>query len=388
MSLAVPPSRSLSGSRRVSTRAHNLATALVQARIPGMDALRVGAVLSVMMCHAGVVQWSFGLKVLLVFSGFLITRMLLDERDRTGTINVPRFAWRRATRLMPALVLYTALGALYLSLRDKPVPWLAALSVVGQVHNYYQGFTGGEAHYLSHTWSLSLQEQFYVLWPLFLLWAWRQGLRLEWAICGFIAWVWGVRAFEHLVLHLPDAYLYRALETRSDNLAAGALLAVLTRQARWSEAFDRVHRVAPLLAPLLVIGLGFCVLQSVVWDSVSLSYRYVVGLAIEPMLIALAVPLVILIASSPSWLGRALNAPLLRAAGQGSYAMYLAHQLLMHASFNVLTRRGWGPWPAFAVAALLVGLVGYASFNWFENPVRGWLEARTAQWFPAHRATS
>lgn len=386
MSLAAPPPRSLHGSRPTGARVDGLTQALSRSRIPGMDALRVGAVLAVMMSHAGVVQWSFGLKVLLVFSGFLITRMLLDELDRTGTLNVPRFALRRATRLMPALLLYTALGALYLTLRDKPVPWPAVVSVIGQAHNYYQGLTGGESHYLSHTWSLSLQEQFYVLWPLFLLWAWRRGLQLEWAICGFIAGVWGLRAFEHLVLHVPDAYLYRALETRGDNLAAGALLAVLTRQGRWSEAFDRVHRASPLLPPLLAIGLGLCVLQSVVWDSVSLNHRYVIGLAIEPLLIALAVPMVILVANAPSWPGRLMNASIVRSAGQASYAMYLSHQILMHASFNLLTRRGWGPWTAFAVAALLVGLVGYASFTCFENPVRDWLDARTAHWFPPDRS--
>ena len=233
-------------------RAGALASAIGRARIPGMDALRVGAVLAVMMSHAGVVEWGFGLKVLLVFSGFLITRMLLDEHERTGTVNVPRFAWRRATRLMPALVLYTAVGAGYLLARDKPVPWAAAASVLGQVHNYHQGLTGAPAHYLSHTWSLSLQEQFYVLWPLFLLWATRRGLKLEWAICGYIAGVWGVRALEHLVLHWPDAYLYRALETRSDNLAAGALLAVALRLDRCVKAFDRFRALAPVLA----IGLG------------------------------------------------------------------------------------------------------------------------------------
>lgn len=347
-----------------------------------MDALRVGAVLAVMMSHAGVVQWSFGLKVLLVFSGFLITRMLLDERDRTGTINVPRFAWRRATRLMPALLLYTLLGGLYLVARGKPEPWAAALSVVGQVHNYYQGFTGAQPHYLSHTWSLSLQEQFYVLWPLFLLWAWHRGWRLEWAICGWIAGVWGVRAVEHLVFALPDAYLYRALETRSDNLAAGALLAVLMRQVRWTTWFERLRPLAPVLA----VGLGLCVMHSVMLDSASLTYRYVVGLAIEPLLIALALPLVIIVASSRGWVGRVLNAKIVQTAGQASYAMYLCHQILMHAGFHLLMRRGWGPWPAFAAAALLVALVGHGSFTFFETPVRDWLEARTAHWFRADRS--
>lgn len=382
MSSAVPSSRKLAAARSVRAQREPLAAALAHARIPGMDALRVGAVLSVMMSHAGVVQWSFGLKVLLVFSGFLITRMLLDEHARTGTINVPRFAWRRATRLMPALVLYAILGALYVAARDKPVPWSAVLSVVGQVHNYYQGFTGAQAHYLSHTWSLSLQEQFYVLWPLFLLWTWRRGLRLEWAICGFIAGIWGLRAIEHLVLHAPDAYLYRALETRSDNLAVGALLAVLTRDRRWTKWFDHLRALAPLLA----IGLGFAVLHSVMLDSASLTYRYVVGLAIEPLLIALAVPFVIIVASSSGRVGQTLNAKIVQTAGQASYAMYLSHQIVMHASFHVLTKRGWAPWPAFVLAALLVAMVGHASFTFFESPVREWLEARTGHWFqPDHR---
>lgn len=381
MSSAVPPPRSIDAPTLAGPRANTLATALARSRIPGMDALRVGAVLAVMMGHAGVIQWSFGLKVLLVFSGFLITRMLLDEHDRTGTIDLPRFAWRRATRLMPALWLYTTLGALYLGVRDKPVPWAAMLSVMGQVHNYHQGVTGGEPHYLSHTWSLSLQEQFYMLCPLCLLWAWRRGLRLEWALCGWIACVWGVRAIEHLVFHLPDAYLYRALETRSDNLAVGALLAVLMRQKRWTELFDRLHKVAPFL----VIGLGLCVQQSMRQGSTDMSYRYVIGLAIEPLLIAVAVPLFIVVASSPAWIGRVLNAPVLRSAGQGSYAMYLSHQILMHACFHLLTRRGWATWPAFAVAALLVGAVGVASFTCFETPVREWLDARAAPWFKPTR---
>lgn len=377
MSSAAPSSPSVSTSRAPGAQAHTLASALARSRIPGMDALRVGAVLAVMMSHAGVIQWGFGLKVLLVFSGFLITRMLLDEHDRTGSIHVPRFAWRRATRLTPALLLYTAVGALYLLARDKPVPWSAALSVVGQVHNYFQGVTGAQAHYLSHTWSLSLQEQFYIVWPLFLLWAWRRGWRLELAICAWIVGVWGVRAVEHLVLQAPDAYLYRALETRSDNLAAGALLAVLLRQRSWVDRFHRLRALAPVLA----IGLGLCVLHSVRLDSASLTYRYVVGLAIEPLLIALAVPFVVTVASSPGWMGRLLNANIVQTAGQASYAMYLCHQILMHACLHLLSRRGWAPWPAFAMAGLLVAVVGHACFTWYEAPVREWLEARTSHWF-------
>lgn len=75
----------------------------------------------------------------------------------------------------------------------------------------------------------------------------------------------------------------------------------------------------------------------------------------------------------------------MQTAGQASYAMYLSHQILMHASFHLLAKRGWGPWPAFTVAALLVALVGHGSFTFFESPVRDWLETRTGHWFRSDR---
>lgn len=122
MSFSLRPSSRLPASHASESGAGSLRSSLARSRIPGMDALRVGAVVAVMASHAGVIEWGFGLKVLLVFSGFLITRMLLDEHARSGTLNVPRFAWHRATRLLPAMLLYAAAGALYLLARDKPVP--------------------------------------------------------------------------------------------------------------------------------------------------------------------------------------------------------------------------------------------------------------------------
>ena len=354
-------------------------------RIPGMDALRLMAVLAVMMGHAGLIEWGFGLQVLLVFSGFLITRMLMAEHARTGDINVPQFVWHRATRLMPALLAYTALGAIYLLVRGTPLPWQAMASVVAQVHNYYQALTGAQTHYLSHVWSLSLQEQFYALWPLFLLWIWRRGLRLEWAIAGYIACIWGTRAVECLVLHAPDEYLYRALETRSDNLAVGGLLAVVLCNPECTRTYDRLRRAGPVLVALCGAVLGLSVLHR----SDSLVYKYVFSLALDPVLIALAMPFVIMAAGTPSWLGRALNARIVVAAGQGSYGMYLSHQILMHGCIHMLVRHHWWRWPAFIASAALVAWVGHLSFHYFEGPVRRALEARTRHWFqPGQRSAA
>lgn len=353
-----------------------LAQSLATRRIPGMDALRLLGVLLVMMSHAGLLDWSFGLQLLLVVSGFLITRMLLAEHDRTGTVHVTRFAWQRATRLMPAMLAYTALGAVYLWARGQPLPLGAIGSALAQVHNYYQALTGGQTHYLSHTWSLSLQEQFYVLWPLFLLWAWRRGMRLERAIAGYILGVWLVRAIECLLLSAPDPYLYRALETRSDNLAVGGLIAVCLRDPRWVAGYQRLRRLSPVILALSAVLLGVSELHRI--DPV---YRYVFGMALEPLLIALAMPFMVLLASTPSWPQRLLNARIVVAAGQGSYAMYLWQQILMSGGIHALTRHHWAQWPAFGVVAALIALLGHLSFTYFESPARRALVARTAHWF-------
>lgn len=353
-----------------------------------MDALRLFAVVAVMMGHAGLGGWGFGLQVLLVISGFLITRMLLTEHAATGSVNVPRFAWHRTARLLPLVVVYATMGAVYLMVRHKEVPWAAALAAVLQVHNYYQALTGAQTNYLSHAWSLSMQEQFYVLWPLLLVWAWRRGAKLEWLILGYIAVCWGVRACELLVLHASDEYLYRALETRSDNLAWGGLIAVLGREKRWTALYDRIGRAAPLLLLAVCVCVGMLVQHP--GDQ---SYKYLFRFAVEPMLIALALPLFLMMASNGTWTTRALSARWLVAAGQGTYGMYISHQILMHGFLNTLLRRDWPPLLAFVASTLLVGIVGHLSFRHFETPVRRWLQSGKAraslrQWLSLRRRSA
>jgi len=156
-----------------------LASAIRTGRIPGMDFLRVLAVIVIMMGHADLFVVGIGLQVLLVFSGFLITWMLLEEQKRHGHINVRRFYWRRATRLLPALYAYIVLATLYASMRGIEVPWRAVTASLFYYINYFQAFTGAPIHYLSHTWSLALQEQFYLLWPIVLLMARQRRIPLQ-----------------------------------------------------------------------------------------------------------------------------------------------------------------------------------------------------------------
>lgn len=355
-------------------RGRALERALRAGRIPGFDFLRVLAVVTVMMGHAGLTVVGIGLQTLLVFSGFLITWMMLKEEARHGHIDVLRFYRRRATRLLPALYAYIVIGTLYLMWRGIEVPWHVVTAASLYYINYLQAFTGAPAHYLSHIWSLALQEQFYLLWPLVLLLARRHRVPLAPVILALIGSVWLYRAVACLVFGASDEYLYRALETRGDNLAMGGLLAVLMHKRRWVALFDRLkpHAFWILLAIVAYLQV------SVHYRNYSLEYKYVVSLALDPLLIALAIPFILQAAAGDTWLARLMRSRFIIATGKGSYAMYLMHSILMHPIINVLKRHGVAPWMGFIVAVPVVALVGHLAFRYYETPVRNWLEARLA----------
>ena len=148
-------------------------------RIPALDGIRAVAVIAVLLFHAGV-SWmpggSFGVDVFFVLSGFLITALLVGERDRSGTIRLGSFYLRRARRLVPALVLVLLFVCVTWGLLlTTKTPTLRgdALATVTYVANWHFAFSG-QGYFASfaapspllHTWSLAVEEQFYLLWPL------------------------------------------------------------------------------------------------------------------------------------------------------------------------------------------------------------------------------
>src|SRR4051812_16049700 len=151
--------------------------------VPGLDGLRGIAVIAVLLFHGGV-SWArggfLGVDLFFVLSGYLITSLLLDELRRTGTIGLGGFWSRRARRLVPALLLVVAAVGASALLVDPP-GGLATLrgdgiATLGYIANWhyiaegasYFGQTAAPSP-LRHTWSLAIEEQFYLLWPLIVL---------------------------------------------------------------------------------------------------------------------------------------------------------------------------------------------------------------------------
>lgn len=224
--------------------------------VPALDGLRGVAVAAVVLFHAGV-GWAaggwVGVDVFFVLSGFLITSLLLQERRDHGTVSFRRFYARRALRLLPAVVTLVAALAVYAGRVDVPDEanrvWGDARATLLYYANWRLAL--GDAPllgFLAHTWSLSIEEQFYAAWPVLALLAVRiRGLALAAAVAAA-----GALAAPVLRLAWWDGResvfrLYYGTDTRLDGLLLGALLAVCLA-AGWLPAGRRARRPAAILA--------------------------------------------------------------------------------------------------------------------------------------------
>lgn len=359
-----------------------LSAALTSPRIPGLDFLRALAVMLVLADHSGIpslgpvllTNGGLGVEIFFVLSGFLITWILLAEYRTSGQIRLKDFYQRRAARLLPAFYLYVAAGLAILWVTRKPIPWEAVVSASLYVVNYYQAFTGAAPHFLSHCWSLAVEEQFYFLWPCLLIVLLKRKLGLKTAIAALIGLIWVYRAAATLWFGASDEYLYRALETRSDHLLVGSLLAVLLQEISWQQRFEAMARhwwVAPGLVALLIASTS---------SHGHLPYKYALGFALEPVLIAALLPLVVLQAQEASGWRQILTASLVATIGQASYGIYLFHPFLVHPVRNAVERLT-GSFPlAFLVSVLGVTVVAILSYRLIESPLR-------QRWQPKHRAS-
>ncbi len=344
-------------------------------RLGGLDFLRAVAVLFVVFGHAtdgrlgSFLELSgLGVKIFFVLSGFLITRILLDEYSARGRIDFLGFYRRRLARLMPVFYLFLAAGTVVLWWRDRPIPWAPIASSILYATNYYQAFTGAQSNLVSHCWSLAVEEQFYFLWPVLIVFLLRRRLNLAGALVLIVGTVWGWRWAVLAAPVVPIDYLYRALETRADDLATGCLLAVLVRSVFWRSWLAATVRV-PGLGWGLVLGL---LLMNTLGSS-DATFKYGVASMLEPLMIALLVLMSVLVSSQPSWSASLLNNAAMVHIGKISYCIYLFHGLIGYSAARVAT--GVSGSALVGIAAEFLAVIGFASasFRWFESPMQRWI---------------
>ena len=370
--------------------------------IPALDGIRGVAIVVIMGYHGGVFLTSGGfysLDTFFALSGFLITSLLISEWQRSATIRLGRFWARRARRLLPALLvmlLGVALFAAFL-VPAGTYPTLRgdAFSALFYFANWH--FIANGSNYfnqtaltspLTHTWSLAVEEQFYLVWPLvvlglFKLWKSTRALLVV-CIVGALA-----SSIEMAVLYSPGDVdrLYYGTDTRAQSLLVGAALAAslslwadhrrrmgplpaLTNQVRRRLGGDPAWAVQTVRgrATAHAVGVAGVAVSAVLWTVVSYndSFAYRGGF----LLAALATTAVLfsVVCSQRSLLARCLSVAPLRYVGRISYGMYLWHFPLFIYIDNA--RTGLTGYPLFAVRVAVTLVVATGSFYVVERPIR------------------
>jgi peptidoglycan/LPS O-acetylase OafA/YrhL len=346
--------------------------------VPALDGLRAIAVIAVLLYHAnlGWIPGGFlGVEIFFVISGYLITLLLVSEHEQSGKLSFRRFWFRRARRLLPAvfaLLLVVSLTVV-LFVREQAARTRGDV-VAGLTYttNWYLTFTNssyfesfGRPPMLQHLWSLAVEEQFYLVWPLvlaFLLWSCKR--RPERMVVPMLAMV-VVSTVLMAVLYNPadPSAVYYGTDTRAAGLILGAAFALF-----WRPGYLDRGPVAARGRTLDLVGLaGLAVLaliMATMGDQDALLYRggfLVVGIA------TLAC---IAMATHPgSLMSRFLSIRPIVWVGTRSYAIYLWHWPVY-----VLTRPGidvpWSPGFTLVVRLVITGVLAELSYRLIESPIR------------------
>ena len=340
---------------------------MTERRIPSLDGLRAVAVVLVCLAH---LTWNqhylgsngqylklgaIGVRMFFVLSGFLITGILLRELDRTSSLSLRRFYFRRTMRIFPAFYAF-----------------VAVIVIVNAAHwiHFYDGSSIPSLTYTTdyfvpakrvfgHTWSLAVEEQFYLVWPAALLFLGRR--RAMWLAGAVLCMCPCMRLLSYLLVARHAGTLANLqplefrLDTQADALAMGCLLAGLQGKLHTYRWYRRVLSsplfvLVPLLG-LLVFELGPQRLPAVA--------NLLVGYTVTNLAIALSLDWCLLFPNGR--IGRVLNAAPVAAVGMISYSIYLWQE-----PFLFVSRRAWWQVPPANVGLML--LAATASYLLIERP--------------------
>ncbi|HVY86668.1 MAG TPA: acyltransferase [Caulobacterales bacterium] len=351
--------------------------------LPALGGLRALSVLLVMVSHAGlgdIVPGGLGVTVFFFISGFLITRLLLEERKGKGAIDFARFYARRFLRLAPALVVYVAVASIAIIAIGGVFSLPDTAAALFYYANYYQIF-GSFQHVIAQApdgalarlqspfsilWSLAIEEHFYLLFPLTLaLLAGNLRRALVVFACGLVAvLVWRLYLVHAGASAMHDR-IYMGTDTRIDSILYGVVAAIIGQIVgdRFKDKASLMWGVCAFAGALMI---GSLLLRNAAFRE---SYRYSLqGVALLPLIPALV------FAPSLSFFRGMLEQPLLTYVGKLSYSLYLYQYLVVMLASWFCAVTGspqyGGTWIAIFVVA--TPLLAMASYHGVEQPFLKW----------------
>ena len=360
--------------------------------VPALDGLRALSVCAVIAYHANVsfMPGGFlGVEVFFVISGFLITTLLMEEQISTGRVSLRGFWLRRFRRLMPALfimLLVTLVVISFFSTASAPDFRRDVLAGVAYVSNWWQifgvdtpYFGSGTLPVLRHLWSLSVEEQWYLVWPLVFMVCTRNG-RVRYVVLGVVACVasFGVMVGTALAFVADDEsrtnLLYLGTHTRSSGIVLGAALALLRPTVVKPPAGKRLVEGAFTAAATVSLGIVAALAATLHVQDAQL-YRG--GLAATS--IATAAIVAVVVRSREGLVAQGLSVPWLVAIGKRSYGLYLWHW----PTFVIVDARSSTVRLVIALAVTVA--LNEVTYRVVELPVR---QGVIGRWIAARRSLS
>ncbi|MFL6451966.1 MAG: acyltransferase family protein [Bryobacteraceae bacterium] len=329
--------------------------------IPGLDFFRAVAISLVLLYHFGApVSGPLGVMIFFVLSGFLITRLLLNELAKSGTISLSRFYSRRCLRIFPTFYACWALTTFLMYVHGEHIPKRSALASFLYAMDYMRALSPNAQTSLHMwiSWSLAIEEQFYLLWPALLLWL---AIKLRKPIAGtglIVIAVWVHRAILYVLLHATSEYVYNAFDTRLDALLVGGLLAMLIRDKRFDSVRIRLTRSqwSAMLPVALLVAVSIAETSAIQYPR----WAQILSFTLQPAVVG------VLLLQLVHWAGRdwhILEHPWIRFLARISYALYLYHIVAMDEVSRLnLAHPKW--YSAAFTLALAIG-----SYYLIERPV-------------------
>lgn len=334
-------------------------------RIPSLDGLRTISIVLVIVGHLfhvlGIGGFgnfgNLGVRVFFVISGFLITGLLLKEIAKTEKIDLLKFYFRRTLRIFPPYYFYllVILGASLLGF--IAVPLISFLSPATYTSNYFNPANW----YLGHTWSLSVEEQFYLILPGVLL---LLGIRkTKFFLCFVFLASPFIRVFLYKMFGDETTWMPKGFQSNMDALAIGCLLSLFYRELHQNKFYQKfLTSKVVFILPIAILVLNLLTDRPIIFY----------GFSISMMNLLIAISLDWMVINYDSFAGKIMNSKLMVTLGMMSYSIYLWQQLFFNPENpSVLTKT-----PFNFIGLIVTTLISYYLVEKYSLKLRQNLETR------------
>jgi peptidoglycan/LPS O-acetylase OafA/YrhL len=331
--------------------------------LPALDAVRGIAACLVVFAHilGPLKLGATGVLIFFVLSGFLITWLLLRELERTGEISIHNFYVRRTLRIFPAFYVFWVVCVVVAHVTHASFSWAEAIASFFYMGDYYTAIHPSHAHQIMGiTWSLGVEEKFYLLWPAIFLMLRKDLAKLLRVALFLTGFIWLYRTLACIYLHLPVDYLLYSFDSRFADILLGCSFALALKLGLLEPVLAAAVRIKAFPLWLTAILVSLTILE----HRMSVRLFYIFALPLSTVVVAALLVQLIFKADARGY--RWLEHPVLRFVGRISYSLYLYHIVVIRSVEHLFPhlRLRW----AYSLMWIGSFIAAYMSYKIIEQP--------------------